>query len=475
MTDLPLCTIDGEPTTVSASELDRLRQTLHGEMLAPGDPGYDESRGIWNGMIDRRPGLILRCRTAADVQRAVGFTAEHDLLASFRGGGHNIAGHAVCDRGVMVDLSPMDEVWIDPSKRKAEVGPGATLADLDRESLAHGLAVPVGVNSTTGVAGLTLGGGFGWLSRKHGMTVDSLSAVEVVTADAGRVRADADRDPDLFWALRGGGGNFGAVTRFEFDLKPQNPDVYTGIIAYPLSEAKSVLKQYRELVAGLPEETCAWLMLRPAPPMPFLPAEAHGKPMLALAVFHPDDPAEGEKRVEPFRRLGKTLGERLGVQPYTDWQSVFDPLLAPGARNYWKSHNMSALPDGLIDVIVDFAERFPSPHCEILMAHLGGAMARVPADATAYAHRDTEFLFNLHGRWETPAEDDAGRNWTRSLFAAAAPHSSGSVYVNFMTEEETDRVRSAFGPNYDRLARAKRKYDPRNRFRLNQNIRPAAD
>ncbi|MEO6463214.1 MAG: FAD-binding oxidoreductase, partial [Candidatus Eisenbacteria bacterium] len=375
--------------------------------------------------------------------------------------------------GIVIDLSGMKAVQVDATARRATVEGGALLSDVDAATQAHGLAVPLGINSTTGVAGLTLGGGFGWLSRKYGMTVDNLESAEVVTAAGEVVRASATDNPDLFWALRGGGGNFGVVTRFEFRLHPVGPDVLSGLIVYPLAEAKAVLQKYRAFVDQAPDELSVWTVMRLAPPLPFLPAEAHGKGMIALALCYAGDAKEGEKLVEPLRHFGTPIGEHVGVQPYTAWQQAFDPLLAPGARNYWKSHNFAKIEDGLIDTVLAALDKLPSPQCEIFFGAIGGATMRPAKDSAAYAHRDAVYVMNVHGRWEDPADDERTIAWAREFFKASAPFASGGVYVNFLTAEEGDRVRAAYGPNYDRLARVKGQYDPQNLFCVNQNIQPA--
>jgi FAD/FMN-containing dehydrogenase len=460
-------------TNLQASKIEKLKSGFKGEILLPSDGAYESARKIWNAMIDKRPAVIARCATTSDVVRGVNFARNNGLLLAVRGGGHNIAGSAMCDDGIVIDLSQMKAASVDPDTRRVTIEGGATLADLDAATQAHGLATPVGINSTTGVAGLTLGGGFGWLSRKHGMTVDNLESAEVVTAAGEVVRASATEHPDLFWALRGGGGNFGVVTRFEFRLHPVGPDVLSGLIVYPISEAKSVLQQYREFLAKAPEELSVWTVLRQAPPLPFLPESVHGKGIIALALIYAGDPKQGEPLIEPLRKFGTILGEHVGVQPYVAWQQAFDPLLTPGARNYWKSHNFSILKDGLFDAVIEYIGKLPSPQCEIFFGAIGGATTRPAPDSVAYAHRDAKFVMNVHGRWEDPADDKRCIGWARDFFKASAPFASGGVYVNFLTADEGDRVRSAYGPNYDRLAEVKRKYDPENLFRTNQNIVPA--
>jgi FAD/FMN-containing dehydrogenase len=459
---------------ISPQTIQDLKAGMRGPVILPDDPGYDDARGIWNAMIDKHPGAIADCSGVADVMHAVQVAGSDGLLLSVRSGGHNIAGSALCEGGLTIDLSGMKAVRIDPDALLAYVEPGATLGDFDHEAQAFGLATPLGINSTTGVAGLTLGGGFGWLTRRHGLTVDNLVAAEMVTAKGQRIRASEDENPDLFWAIRGGGGNFGIVTQFVFKLHPVGPQVLSGLVVYPFGQAKSVLNRYREFVETIPDELCVWAVLRKAPPLPFLPEEVHGREVVVLAFMYAGDAAQGERLIEPLRQFGEAYGEHIGPNPYTGWQQAFDPLLTPGARNYWKSHNFAALSDEALDVVIAYAANLPSPQCEIFVALLGGEANRVAADATAYAHRDVNFVMNVHARWEEPSQDDLCIAWSRDFFEAARPFAMGGVYVNFMTEEETDRVVAAYGPNFERLARIKGKYDPGNLFHLNQNIKPAA-
>jgi FAD/FMN-containing dehydrogenase len=449
-----------------------LKQLLEGTVILPGDSAYNEARSIWNAMIDRKPAIIVRCRTEADVMQAVKYARENQLVVSIRGGGHNIAGHAVCDGGLMIDLSTMKEVRVDAPARRAYVQPGATLGDVDRATQAFSLATPTGINSTTGIAGLALGGGFGWLSRKLGLTSDNLVSARIVTADATCLHVNATSHPDLFWALRGGGGNFGVVTQFEFALHPIGPEVLSGLIVFPKSEAANVLRKYRDFIAGAPDELSVWIVMRKAPPLPFLPPEVHGQDILVLALCYVGSEETGRKLIAPLAEFGTVLGRHVGMQPFAAWQQAFDPLLTPGARNYWKSHNFVELKDGLLDSLVEFAGKLPSPHCEVFVGQLGGQTTRVPATATAFGNREVNFVMNVHGRWISPDEDQAGIAWAREVYQATLPFATGGVYSNFLTGEETDRVKSAFGPNYARLAQVKKTYDPENFFRLNQNIRP---
>jgi FAD/FMN-containing dehydrogenase len=472
MSSIEMVRGNGKKIPIDGATIESFETALRGELLRPGAEGYDTARTIWNAMIDKRPGLIAMCTGTADVLAAVRFAAEHQLLTAVHGIGHNIAGNAVCDGGLMINLSSMKSVRVDPEARRVHVEPGVTLGDLDHETTGFDLVLPVGINSTTGVAGLTLGGGFGWLSRKYGMTVDSLVAADVVTADGKFLRATEKENADLFWAIRGGGGNFGVVTRFEFELYPMDPSRLCGLMVFSLSEAPSILKKYREYVAGLSDDTSVWVVLREAPPLPFLPESVHGTNVLVLASFHAGDPAEGEKALAPLRGFGKLLGEHIGVMPFTAWQAAFDPLLAPGARNYWKSHNFLELSDEAIELGIRYASELPSSQSEIFFAHLGGAVNRVAPDATAYPHRDANFVLNVHGRWEDAGDDEKCIGWAREFFHETTPYATGGVYTNFMTEDEADRIGSAYGSGYDRLVKAKKKYDPNNLFRLNQNIDP---
>jgi FAD/FMN-containing dehydrogenase len=455
----------------SNEKIETLKNNVKGQIVLPDDPNYDEVREIWNAMIDRRPAVIVQCAEADDVLHAISYARENRLEISIRGGGHNIAGSALCDNGLLIDFSNMTTVSVDAQKRRAYVEPGATLGDFDKAVQAHGLASPVGINSTTGMAGLTLGGGFGWLTRKYGMTIDNLVSVEMVTADGRKIHVSENENKDLFWAIRGGGGNFGVVTQFEFSLYPVGPEILAGLIVFPIDQAKQVLEKYREFVKSAPEELNIWVVLRKAPPLPFLSESVHGKEVVVLAVFYAGDIAEGEKLIDPLRSFGDAYGEHIGAQPYAQWQQAFDPLLTPGARNYWKSHNFTKLSDGALDSIIEFAGKLPSPQCEIFIGLIEGAANRVPSDAMAYGHRDAKFVLNVHGRWDEATQDEACIAWARAFFEASAPYASAGAYVNFMTEDEGNRVAAAYGANYERLKQIKKKYDPENIFHNNQNIK----
>ncbi len=474
MASLSLAKLSGGTAGLSEQAIATLKGRVRGAVLVDGDDGYDAARSIWNSMIDRRPGLIVRCVGAADVRAAIDFAREAGAVLAVRGGGHNIAGSAVCDGGVMIDLTPMKSVRIDPFARTARVEPGVTLGEFDREAQAFGLVTPTGINSTTGIAGLTLGGGFGWISRKYGLTADNLLSADVVTADGRLVRASADENPDLFWAIRGGGGNFGIVTSFEFRLHALGPEVISGLIVHRLDEAPGLLRRYRALMAEAPAELTCWVVMRAAPPLPFLPAAVHGTGIIAFAACYAGPMEAAEAALAPLRALGTPIADVIGPHPFVGWQAAFDPLLTAGARNYWKSHSFTGLDDALIDLLVDQAAHLPSPECELFIAQLGGAVNRVPADATAYPHRDVAFVMNVHTRWREASDDARCIGWARSLFDASAPFATGGVYVNFMPEDD-DRLAGAYQGNARRLASIKEKYDPDNLFRINRNIRPARE
>jgi FAD/FMN-containing dehydrogenase len=464
--------VTADTVPIAMEAVAALRKRTRGAVLTGGEEGYDAARSVWNAMIDRRPAVIVQCTDVADVRAAVDFARETGLVLAVRGGGHNIAGSAVCEGGVMIDLTPMKSVHVDPGARIARVQPGVTLGEFDRETQAFGLVTPTGINSTTGIAGLTLGGGFGWVSRKFGLTVDNLISADLVTADGQLVRASEKENPDLFWALRGGGGNFGIVTSFEFRLQPLGPEVMSGLIVYPLSQARDLLRRYREIAAAAPDELACWFVMRAAPPLPFLPKEVHGSGIIAFAACYAGPMDAADRAMKPLRSMGTPIADVIGPHPYAGWQTALDPLLTPGARNYWKSHSFAAIDDGLIDVLVEYANKLPSAETELAFAQLGGAINRVPADATAYPHRDVAFLINLHTRWREPAEDAKCIAWARSLFDACTPFASGGTYVNFIPEDDEDGVKRAYLGNAKRLATIKAKYDPHNVFRINQNIRP---
>ncbi|NMH67179.1 FAD-binding oxidoreductase [Shewanella salipaludis] len=471
MEKFQIYTLDDKPKKLDKTELDALRQGIRGQVILPGEDDYHQVRKIWNAMFDRHPAVIVRCRGTADVIQAVRFARQHKLLTSVRGAGHNIAGKSLFDGAMLIDLSLMTAVQVDPDALEVTAGAGATLGDVDHETQAYGLAVPMGINSTTGIAGLSLGGGFGWLSRSLGLTADNLLAAEVVTAAGERLSCSAHHYADLFWAIRGGGGNFGIVTSFKFKLHPVGPEVMSGAIVYPFDQAKFVLQAYRQFCQNCPDALSVWAVFRDAPPLPFLPKAAHGTKVLILAALYNGDLKEGDKWLAQLRKFGTPIADGFAPHPFGAFQQAFDPLLTPGARNYWKSHNFASLDDGLIDSLVDYAARLPSPQSEIFLAQMGGATNRVAADACAYPHRDVEFIMNVHTRWDDTEQDDVCIEWAREFYQATKPFATGGVYVNFISEDE-DRVQGAYGSNLARLATVKAKYDPDNFFRLNQNITP---
>jgi FAD/FMN-containing dehydrogenase len=459
-------------TILKEKIIEEYKSGLHGELIRPGDKNYDSSRQIWNGMINKYPSLIAKCTVVADVIHSVNFAKHNGLIVAVRGGGHNIAGNALCDQGLVIDLSLMKSVKINSENKTAIVEPGATLGDFDNEAQAYGFATPLGINSTTGVSGLTLGGGFGWLSRKYGLTIDNLISADVVTVSGNLVKASSVENQDLFWAIRGGGGNFGIVTSFEFKLHKIGPEVLAGLIIHPLDSARDVLRFYREFIKSTPEEFVCWFVLRKAPPLPFLASEWHGKEILVLAACYTGNIEEGERIAKPLRSFGKPIADVISPHQYKAWQMVLDPLLVPGMRNYWKSHDFLELSDGLIDVLIKHAREIPDPQTEIAFAQLGGYVSRISANATSYTHRDAQFVMNVHGRWEDPIKDDECIAWARKLYTNATPFATGGVYVNFLTQEENDRIQNAYGSNYQRLVELKMKYDPDNFFSINQNISP---
>ncbi len=465
---------DGSDRSLTDDTMASLAARMRGPLIRDTDPGYEAERQIWNAMISRRPALIAQCSGTADVTTSVRFAADHGLLVSVRGGGHNIAGSALCDGGLMIDLSRMRAVHVDAGQRLAHVQGGALLGDVDHECQAHGLAVPTGINSTTGIGGLALGGGYGWLSRAFGHTVDNLLGAEVVTADGLLRRASATENPDLFWAIRGGGGNFGVVTEFTFRLHPVGPMILCGPVVHALEDAPTVLRAYREAVATLPDAATCWVVIRKAPPLPFLAPEHHGRPVVILVMVHAGPIEDATRVLAPLRGIGRPLGDGVGPNSYAGWQAAFDPLLTPGARNYWKSHDFSTFSDALIDHILSAIQNLPTDECEVFMAHLGGVAGRADPGAMAYAHRATQFTMNVHGRWQQPDQDQSCRGWVRSLYEKTAPLSEGSVYINFVPEAGETRSKGTFGANEPRLRRIKGQVDPANMFRANVQIQPEA-
>lgn len=460
-------------TTLDESTIQALKSRLRGPLLRPGDASYEEARKIWNGMIDRHPALIARCTGVADVIDAVNFARENNLLVSVRGGGHNIAGSALCDDGIMIDLSQMKGIHVDPQARIARAQPGITWGDLDRETQLFGLATPGGIHSETGVAGLTLGGGFGWLSRKHGFTVDNLRSVDIVTANGRLVTASATENADLFWGVRGGGGNFGIVTSFEFELHPVGPTVMAGMVLYPMEQAREVLRFYREFGATAPDNLGLLGLLRVAPPAPFLPEAIHGKPVVGIAACYAGPVEEGEQVMRPIKEFGTPIADLIKPKPFAMHQTLFDAASPTGRQYYWKTEYFSEISDDYIETVITYASRLSSPLTAVLCMQLGGAISRVAEDSTAATNRDAAYVLNIQAAWLDPHEADTHVQWTREFWQAMQPLGTGGAYVNFLSADEGEaRVRAAYGANYDRLVALKNKYDPTNLFRMNQNIRP---
>jgi FAD binding domain/Berberine and berberine like len=459
---------------MTTDAISSLAGSFAGELIAPGDAGYDETRAVWNGAIDRRPALIARCADVPDVVAALRHARERGLLVAVRGGGHGVAGQAVCDDGIVIDLSAMRAIAVDPAARTARAQGGVLWGELDAATQEHGLATVGGIVTHTGIAGLTLGGGIGWLMRRHGATVDNLLSAEVVTADGVLLHASADEHPELFWGLRGGGGNFGVVTSFAYRLHAVGPTVLAGPIYYALEDAPEVLRFYRDHVAGAPDELTTILNLRQAPPLEFLPSEMHGRPVLAVAVCWAGSIEDGERALAPLRDFGRPLVDAIGPRPYVELQQLFNPAVPHGWHYYWKSCELPPLTDGAIDTLVEHAARIASPRSYVIVFQLGGAVARVGEHETAYGQRDAAHNVNINAVWlgDDPARDEHVR-WTRECFAALEPFSTGRAYVNFLGDEGQARVRAAYGEErYARLVALKRTHDPDNVFRLNQNIDP---
>ncbi|HYH25647.1 MAG TPA: FAD-binding oxidoreductase [Blastococcus sp.] len=450
-----------------------LRAAFEGEIIRPADRGYHEHRRVWNGSIDRYPALIARCAGVADVRRAVRFGREHQLPVAVRGGGHSFPGLSTCDDGLLIDLRPMNGVRVHPDTRVAGAQAGVLLDELDRATQPHGLAVPAGVVSHTGVAGLTLGGGLGWIMRKYGLTVDSLQSADLVTADGEFVRASEDENADLFWGLRGGGGNFGVVTDFRFRMHPLGPQVFAGATFWSMDEAESVLRHYQEWIADCPDELMTIVVQRLAPALPVVPAELIGRPVIAVAACYAGEIAEGERVLRPMRNFGSPVLDLFAAKPFVAHERMFDPSFKHGCWYYFRSCDVAALTDEVIGVMVEHGRRISSPITSLALWQRGGAEARVADDATAFGGRSTGFTFNINGNSPTADGFEDQKEWAREYWTALAPFHTG-VFVNFLMEEGAARVRQAYGDaKYERLTMLKRKYDPTNFFRRNQNIPPA--
>jgi len=458
--------------------IESLRRSIAGEVFVAGDAEYDGARAVWNAMIDRHPAVIVRCKGTADVIGAVRFARTQELPVSIRGGAHNVAGHAVCDRGVMIDLSAMRGVRVDPERRRAWVEGGATWGDVDRATQAFGLATPGGLISDTGVAGLTLSGGIGWLRSRYGLCIDNLVAADVVTADGQLVRATADENADLLWALKGGGGNFGVVTTFEFALHPVGPTVMFCAPVYPVEAGSGPIRFWRDFLADKCDDLGSLVEFSTIARDPAYPESAWGRRVYTMAAVYTGDAATGERILQPLREVAEPLLDFSGQMNYCDLQKLFDAQTPFGQRRcYWKSHYLSALSDAIIDTIVESSAAPPSPHTLSSIWNFGGATARVPADATAFGDRSMPYMLSIDSVWSEAAGDQINIAWTRDFWKRMQPHSHhGRMYLNFpgLGEEGERLVRDSFGANYARLQAIKRKYDPENLFRFNQNIQPAA-
>jgi len=467
-------TMDGREIDLRQEELDSFKKRLRGPVIAPGEAGYAESRAVWNSMIDKKPALVARCLGTADVIACVQFASEHRLLLCIKGGGHNIAGLAAADDALMLDMSLMRGVWVDPQRKVAHAQAGCLLGDVDRETQVHGLAAVLGFVSLTGITGLTLGGGFGYLTRRWGWTSDTVLGIDVVTADARLVRASSDENADLFWGLRGGGGNFGVVTGIDYEVHPVGPEVVGGVVAWPAAAAPAVLELYRTLAAKAPPELTLVALMRPAPPAPWLPKDMHGKPIVALLACHSGDPAEGEKLVAPIKSFGTPIGDVLVRRPYEQMQSLLDATQPKGRRYYWKSEYLSSIEPALCEKVIAHAARIPSPHSAVVLFQIEGALNRLEEEHSPVGNRDARYVLNVAGSWEQAAEDGANIDWVRGTWNDMKSFSTGGTYVNFLTEDEgPERIAAALGKGRRRLAEVKAKWDPQNVFRTNRNIKPA--
>jgi FAD/FMN-containing dehydrogenase len=461
------------PTVVGEATVGELQTEIRGQVIRPGDTDYDEARAVWNGAHDKHPALVVRCAGTADVIKVVEFARSEGLPLAVRGGAHSIAGFSTVDGGVVLDLSPMKAVTVDLQRRRAVAQGGATWADFDHETQAFGLAVTGGLVSTTGLGGFTLGGGIGWLLRKHGLTCDNLVSAGVVTADGHLVHASAGQNSDLFWALRGGGGNFGVVTSMELALHPVGPTVVGGLLFFPGEAAEQVLTGWRELTASMPDELTSLVDLTTAPPVPFLPESVHGTPIVAVGAMYCGPQDRGEDVVAPLRTLAEPVADLLGPVPYAAMQQMLDPLWQAGAHNYFTSAMIDDLPDSAIDELTDRWSAKPTPQSEIHIHHAGGAMARVQQAETAFAQRTSPYLLNVIARSVDGVGFDGDTTWARNTRTALAAYGSDAMYVNFTGDAGADKVRASYPPEtYAKLVAVKRRYDPTNMFRLNQNIAP---
>lgn len=459
-------------TMLDQKTIQEFSQTLSQPLIMPFDSGYDEERSVWNGMVDKRPAMIAKCMNADDIKKCVNFAQSHDLLVSIKGGGHNVAGKAVCDDGLMINLSQMNAVIVDPDKRTVSVESGATIGDLDRETQKFGLATPVGIVSKTGIAGLTLGGGLGYLGRKHGLTIDNLLSVELVTAKGDLIAANEDENAELFWALRGGGGNFGVVTSFTFKLHEVGPEIMTAQVFYPFEEAKQVLKFYREFTSNAEDELAGYALVVRVPPADPFPKALQGKTAIALVASYAGSLDDGKKALEPLENFGNPILRVIMPMSFLSLQSSFDQGVPKGMRYYWKAHYMDHLSDEAIEVLINHTNQIPGPFSIVGFEPFGGAITRVEESTTAFPQRSASYVLGLWSGWIEKENDEKNINWTRELYNKMTPFASGGVYSNYLDNDDSDKIRASFGSNYSRLQDVKNKYDPKNFFRLNQNIIP---
>jgi len=466
-------TLDGRAVDLTPELLAGLKSRLKGPLLTADDAGYEDARTVWNAMVDRRPALVVRCLGVADVVACVQFARTHNLLLCIKGGGHNIAGLATADGALMLDMSLMRGVWVDPRARVAHAQAGCLLGDVDRETQLHGLATVLGFVSATGIAGLTLGGGFGYLSRRWGWTTDNVVGMDLVTAEGRLVHASEEEHADLFWGLRGGGGNFGVVTGIDYMLHEVGPEVVGGVVAWPASEADKVLELYRTLAEQAPPELTLVVLMRPAPPAPWLPKDIHGKPIVAILACHSGKPEAGEQAVASIKSFGKPVGDTLVRRPYAQLQGLLDGTQPKGRRYYWKSDYFARISPELCAEFIGHAARIRSPHASVAFFQLGGALGARPNDHSPVGNRDARFVLNVGGAWEQAADDDANVAWARAAFEGMRPFSTGGTYLNFLTGDEgPERTQAALGTSLERLAKIKAKWDPQNVFRTNRNIPP---
>jgi FAD/FMN-containing dehydrogenase len=467
-------TMEGREIDLQQATIDNLRMRLKGPVFVPGEVGYDESRTVWNAMIDRSPAVVVHCLGVADVITCVQFAREHNLLLCIKGGGHNIAGLATADGAMMLDMSLMHGVWVDTQRKVAHAQVGCLLGDVDRETQVHGLAAVLGFVSLTGITGLTTGGGFGYLTRRWGWASDNVVGMDVVTADAQFVRASSEENEDLFWGLRGGGGNFGVVTGIDYTLYPVGPEIVGGLVAWPASEAPGILDLYRSLVEKAPPELTLVVLMRPAPPAPWLSKDMHGKPIMAILACYSGDPAQGEKAVAPIKSFGNPIGDVLVRRPYVQIQSLLDATQPKGRRYYWKSEYLSRVEPALCEKLIEHAAKIPSPHSAVILFQLEGALNRLKEDHSPVGNRDARFVLNLAGSWEQAEDDKVNIEWAREAWTDMKRFSTGGTYINFLTEDEgPDRIEAALSNGLQRLAEVKAKWDPGNVFRTNRNIKPA--